>query len=138
MKTALIIFLCLTACTKQETTPSMTLRLDGKQYHIPAVTATGENNCGNRTYTISGYHHERFFKLEFTDKDYLLPGTFRMGATPTTERGTATFWTTEGGVSYTARPFTVTVLTYDRHLLTARFEGGRITNGFVHTKISER
>ena len=95
-------------------------------------------NCKLRTYQITAYSGDQFFKIDLTDADTLKPGLFSMGSIPTNNlAGTATFWYSGRGTSYTARPFKILVQSYCNGFLKASFGGGTITDGIMNLRIME-
>jgi hypothetical protein len=101
--------------------------------------AFAERNCKLRTYEITAYAGDQFFKIDFTDADTLKPGLFTMGSVPTNNiAGTATFWYSGKGTSYTAKPFKIMVQSYCNGHLKAAFGGGTITDGFMNLCIAEK
>jgi hypothetical protein len=100
--------------------------------------AYAEINCKLRTYEITAYTGDQFFKIDLTDLDTLKPGLFTMSGTPTNNLpGTATFWYSGRGTSYTAKPFKILVQSYCNGLLKASFGGGTISDGVMNLKILE-
>lgn len=144
-KIAVILIVLLSSCTKEVVkTPTSLLEfeMNNEKYSLKRVeTAIASWGCGLRQYEITAYTESReFFKINWTDKDTLQAGLFIMGDHPTNNIvGTATFWYSGRGTSFTARkPFTIRVISYSNHNVNAIFSGGGILNGYINNlKIQE-
>jgi hypothetical protein len=129
----------LFSCSKQPE-PLLFFKMAGTPFVFTSIEkAVAERNCRLRTYEVTAYSGEHFFKIDFTDADTLRPGLFLMGSSPTNNlQGTATFWYSGKGTSYTAKPFKLFVQSYHNGILKASFGGGAITEGNMCLQIVEK
>lgn len=135
----LILLLALYSCRKENIVSPLHFKMNENLMNLQVYEAYAEYSCGVRIYEVTAYHNGGFFKINFTDKDTLKPGVFKMGENPiNTVAGTSTFWYTHDGYSYTARPFTVAVQSYNKGELKASFYGGIVSEGVMNIKIQER
>lgn len=106
------------SCTKsEEHHPNLMFTWDGKPYSFETQAVSYES-CGVRNILIEAMYGERYFRIHV------------IGDQPT-------FWTTYSGVSYTARPFLLTIHREDS-ILRASFSGGLVRDGFINAKIIYR
>lgn len=136
---AMLFLSIVCGCTKMSADPLM-FKMNGRLYSFSAAeTAFAESDCQGRVYQITACYGDAHFKINWTAAEKLTPGVFLMGESATNAiPGTATFWYTNQGSSYTARPFTLTVHSYSNRHVKASFTGGVVTDGYLNILIDER
>jgi hypothetical protein len=138
-KTALLLLMY--SCSKEPLESALTNKsilcftMAARRYSFDRVQSAEQyKSCGLQQLEICAMNNaDEFFKINITgDSACIRPAIYYMDEVPTNQiSNSCTFWYTGLNENYTARRFTITVVSYENEILTAIFGGDRITDGKI-------
>lgn len=135
---SVLLLLSFINCSKEQIEVPLYFKINGIAHYPIVEKAYADYDCGLRTYEITAYEGDRFYKINFTDVGTVEPGLYVSENPPTNSTpNSATFWYSNEGYTYTAMPFIIAVHSYNNCFLKASFSGGIVSDGRLNLRIKE-